>query len=232
MSTWWIHRLVQDGQIIELVSWIFWVIFSICLHELGHGWAALRQGDDTPRRLGHMTLNPLVHMGWPSLLVFALCGIAWGLMPVDPNRFRNRRWGRLIVAAAGPAVNLVIAIACGAILVGWLRFASPGMGGYREVTVFLFSGCSLNLMLLGLNLLPIPPLDGSRILASLSYRIGRLYAHPNAPTVGLFAFVAIFFMVPIGSFYLELFRALGYLGVEVTGAAIGNPPLYDILYPA
>jgi hypothetical protein len=79
----WVHDLYATDQTTMLIAWIFWVIFSICLHELAHGWAALWQGDHTPRRLGHMTMNPLVHMGGWSLIAFAIIGIAWGAMPVS-----------------------------------------------------------------------------------------------------------------------------------------------------
>ena len=69
---WWVHDLYASGRIVELVSWIFWVLLSITLHELGHGWMAIREGDRTPIELGRMTMNPLVHMGHFSLLLFAL----------------------------------------------------------------------------------------------------------------------------------------------------------------
>src|SRR5688572_29409894 len=108
MSGWWMGNLAAQREYALLVSWIFWVLFSITLHELAHGWAALWQGDDTPRRLGRMTPNPIVHMGWVSLLMFAIVGIAWGVMPVDPSRFRWKRKGRTIVYGAGPAMNVAL----------------------------------------------------------------------------------------------------------------------------
>ena len=83
--SWWVHHVVETRGAVVLVAWIFWVILSIVLHELAHGWAALWQGDDTPRRLGRMTMNPLVHMGGTSLLIFAIIGIAWGVMPTGKN---------------------------------------------------------------------------------------------------------------------------------------------------
>jgi hypothetical protein len=76
MNDWWVLSAYKFGGAALLVSWIFWVIFSITMHELAHGWAALWQGDDTPRRYHRMTLNPVVHMGPVSLIMFALLGIA------------------------------------------------------------------------------------------------------------------------------------------------------------
>ena len=69
---WWVHSAYESGGIVLLFSWAFWVIFSIVLHELSHGWAAIANGDNTPRELGHMTMNPVVHMGWMSLVFFAI----------------------------------------------------------------------------------------------------------------------------------------------------------------
>lgn len=67
------------------------VIISISLHELGHGFAAISQGDETPIIRGHITLNPVVHLGVPSLFILMLAGIAWGQMPVNPNNFKSSK---------------------------------------------------------------------------------------------------------------------------------------------
>ena len=88
-----------------VAAFLFWGLAAIVLHELGHGFAAVWQGDDTPRREGRLTLNPLVHMGWLSIVFLCLVGIAWGSMPTDPSRFRWGRKGRVFVALAGPAAQ-------------------------------------------------------------------------------------------------------------------------------
>ena len=116
MSGWWVQVAWNIGPA-YLVSWIFWVLFSITLHELAHGWAALSQGDQTPRELNRMTANPLVQMGTTSLIFFFIIGIAWGMMPVNPSRFRDGRRGEIIVAAAGPVLNLLLAFGgCGQLI--------------------------------------------------------------------------------------------------------------------
>src|SRR5262249_23128733 len=116
---WWVSEFLQNGRYVELASIVFWMLFSITLHELAHGWAALPEGDDTPRRLGHLTANPLVHIPQQALLMFALCGIAWGLMPVNPMRFKHGRRGDIFVSAAGPGMNLLLAIACLVAFTAW-----------------------------------------------------------------------------------------------------------------
>jgi len=215
-SGWWIADYWQAGETVLLASWIFWVIVSICLHELGHGVAALWEGDDTPRVTGHMTMNPLVHMGGMSLVVFLLVGFAWGLMPVNPSRFRHRRWGDAIVAGAGPAVNLVLAfvLLTAAGMVSGLILGKDGAPAWGErVFVFLYTGGWLNLALMALNLLPVPPLDGSRILASASAGYQRLLMHPNAQIFGLAIFMLVFWITPFGSTVLGLLQSVALLWV-------------------
>jgi len=222
MGGWWVHNLFQAGRYTELVSWIFWVIFSITLHELAHGWAAIWQGDDTPRRLGRMTANPLVHMGPLSLLVFAVIGIAWGVMPVDPSRFRWRRRGRIVVSGAGPAMNIALAFVALTLMVIWLKVGPAEAVIYENVAVFLWTGGWLNLVLALFNLLPIPPLDGSSILSGISFRVYRLYQHPRAQIFSL-AFIMIVFMTNAFGFVFSWSRALAEAYVAGLGGLLGVP---------
>ncbi len=193
MGTWWVtSALDSGGGPAFLIAWIIWVIGAIVLHELAHGWAALACGDDTPRVMGHMTWNPIVHMGWASLLLFAILGIAWGAMPVNPSRFKGR-YDDALVALAGPMMNVALALACILACGLWLPFCkgvwfSWGASGFPpalayNVYIFLSVGAMLNIALALFNLLPIPPLDGSRVLATffpgpmgaiMNSEIGRL----------------------------------------------------------
>ena len=227
--SWWVHDLYQSGRIVVLISWIFWVIFSISMHELAHGWAALWQGDQTPRRLGHMTVNPLVHMGGTSLLVFAIIGIAWGAMPVDPSRFRWGRRGRVVVSAAGPAMNLLLAFAALTLLVGWLAVGPGGGNLHSNLATFLFTGGWLNILLAFFNLLPIPPLDGSSILSGLSFRAYRFYQKPQAVMIGMFVLLVVFFMTPIGNAFWVGSKRIAERFVEEPGKLLGSPSLFDVV---
>lgn len=191
IGDWWVHYYYQTGQTVLLLSLIFWVIFSICLHELGHGWAALWQGDNTPRELGHMTMNPLVHMGPMSLLVFALIGIAWGVMPTNPSRYRWGRRGHIVVSAAGPAMNVLIALVALTAAGLWRAFAGTDTQFTDNVDTFLWAGGMINIVLAGFNLLPIPPLDGSGILSGMSFRAYQFFRSSNASIFGLFVVFAL-----------------------------------------
>jgi Zn-dependent protease len=123
-----------------------------------------------------MTWNPLVHMGGFSLMAFALIGIAWGAMPVDPSRLRGRH-GAALVALAGPAMNIVLAIVSFAGLVLWLWLGGTVGDPLRTNLVHFFRlGVWLNIVLAVFNLLPVLPLDGGRIAASLSPAYDRVRA--------------------------------------------------------
>ena len=190
---WWLADTLHEQGLFTLLAWAFWVIFSITLHELGHGVAAIRVGDDTPVRTGHMSLNPLVHMGPTSLIVFAVVGIAWGAMPVNPYRFRG--WhADARVALAGPGVNAGLWVLCVAGFVLTKRFSAGDSGLSENLQLFFWTGAYLNLVLLTLNLLPVPPLDGSRVLASFSRGYTRLVEGPNAATFSLVGILFVFFV--------------------------------------
>ncbi len=193
---WWIADYLQSPNgLLFVLSWTFWVFFSISLHELAHGWAAIWEGDDTPIRMNRMTWNPIVHMGMTSIIVFLIIGIAWGLMPVNPRRFRHGAKGDALVAVAGPVMNLLLAfLAASAWLVVVLVTERGAEYGLRDkVMLFLEIGAQLNMVLLLLNLLPIPPLDGSKVLAGLWRPAARFYAQPEVGQYSFFALMAVFF---------------------------------------
>lgn len=153
------------------------MIVSICLHELAHGIVAISQGDHTPIETGHMKLDPIVLMGAESIVMLCLFGIAWGAMPVNPNKFRSRKWGDLIVSAAGPVSNAIL----GLISVGLLK-ASEYHQFLSEDFFFLAATVNFNLFLF--NCLPIPPLDGFYIFSKFFPGL-RKYKHTNFGLVAL-----------------------------------------------
>lgn len=163
------------------------VVISICLHELAHGFAAIALGDRTPEETGHITMNPLVHMGGFSLMMLAIAGISWGAMPVDPSRLRGR-YAESLVALAGPAMNLLLA-AIGLTALGlWYRFGMPDPDTNQRVAnavLLLRTLGVMNIALALLNLIPVPPLDGSRVLANVVPAYRRLVSDPTMSGVAL-----------------------------------------------
>jgi Zn-dependent protease len=167
------------------------------LHELAHGWTALWQGDDTPRAAGHMNFNPLVHMGPTSLIFFAAVGFAWGQMPVSPFRFRMGRMGDVLVSAAGPAMNVLLAFISLTALGVWAVKGPVGTTQHENVQLFLLTGGWLNLFLAFFNMLPFPPLDGSKVFAGL---IAPLRPVLEGPQMQQFGWIAIFACGMLGLF--------------------------------
>lgn len=214
---WWVADLLKDNPAL-LVSWVVWVIGSIVLHELAHGWAAIWQGDRTPIETGHMTWNPLVHMGGMSLLMFAVVGIAWGAMPVNPGRFRGRH-GDAYVSLAGPAMNLGLALVSCVLAAVWIDYAGGVSDPLRQnIQTFFVAGAFLNFVLCVFNLLPVPPLDGSRILASVSGGYRSLMSGPNAGTISLVAFVLVFMFA--GKFIFPVARTAAWGVIDAIRAVL------------
>lgn len=157
-------------------------ILSICLHELAHGIVAISQGDNTPTKTGHMTLNPVILMGAESIVMLCLFGISWGAMPVDPAKFRSRKWGDLIVSAAGPISNAIL----GFISVGILKASENHQFLSKD---FFFLAAIVNFNLFLFNCLPIPPLDGFYIFSKFFPGLRKL----QNTNFGLFALMLLMF---------------------------------------
>lgn len=147
------------------------LLLSLTVHEWAHAWSAYKLGDDTAEREGRLTLNPLVHIDPLGTIILPLLGIPFGWakpVPVNPARFRRdmpMRTGMMITAVAGPASNLIIALVCAVLFGLGMRF---GVGEERmEAYSLLQTGMTLNVLLAVFNMLPIYPLDGSRVVDGL-----------------------------------------------------------------
>lgn len=143
------------------------LILSLTVHEWAHAWSAWKLGDDTASREGRLTLNPMPHIDLLGTIVLPLLGapIGWAKpVPVNPSRFRrsvNMSAGMAITASAGPLSNLVLAVGCAVGLGLMFRFGGMHKGPLQQL---LIRGLFMNVALAVFNLIPIPPLDGSRIV--------------------------------------------------------------------
>jgi Zn-dependent protease len=136
------------------------LIGALGLHEYAHALAADLQGDRLPRAMGRLTPNPIKHLDPLGTILILVAGFGWA-RPVEfrPQALSSKRFGAAIVALAGPAMNLLLALA-GAF--GFVLFAQPGEPNTLATFFFLFTG--INVLLAVFNLVPLPPLDGSRLL--------------------------------------------------------------------
>ncbi len=167
------------------------VIFAVTVHEAAHGWVADRLGDPTARELGRITFNPIPHIDLVGTILlplglYALSTLAGGVgflfgyakpVPVDTARLHHPRRDMALVAAAGPGANLLMALLWAGVA-GSARYVG---GDFPGIGLFLFQagafGVLINLFLMVLNLLPIPPLDGGRVVTSLlPLSLARRYA--------------------------------------------------------
>jgi Zn-dependent protease len=189
------------------IALIIGLIVSIVLHEVGHAYAANWLGDPTARLEGRLSMNPLVHIDpimsvlVPGFLILSGSPLLFGAakpVPYNPYNFRNQKWGEAIVAAAGPAVNILLALIFAVVV-------QVGAGTSLSET-FLFLAAQLvvmNLFLAFFNLVPIPPLDGSKILPRLlpfslrvQYEGFRRYLEQNVFLA--FGLVIFLFVVVLG----------------------------------
>lgn len=140
------------------------ILLGLTLHEWAHGKVADYLGDPTPSMQGRLTINPLPHIDWVGFAMLALFSFGWAKpVQVNPYQFKNTsvKKGMMLVSLAGPGMNLLLAIA-GAVL---LHLLTPYLGqDYMRIIIYLIY---INLILAVFNLIPVPPLDGSKILAGL-----------------------------------------------------------------
>lgn len=193
-------QLIVQQQYLAFILISFALIFSLTFHEFGHGKMASLIGDDTAQRAGRLTLNPIPHIHPVGLLMVLLIGIGFAKpVPADPRKF-NTPWGILLVAAAGPAMNLLLAIVTINIYALGYKL---GIGLFQTpVANFFFTYLAqINMLLMLFNLLPIGPLDGSYILPyALPRDMALRYQRANAR---------------YGMYFLLGLILLGFAGVPV-----------------
>ena len=147
------------------------ILFSLTIHEYAHAYIANKLGDDTAKRLGRLTLNPLKHLDPIGTILLLLVHFGWAKpVPVDPRNFKDPKKDMLYVAIAGPISNIITAIISG-ILLKFIIFDLASTGAFGAYTVpliqFLVWMIFIGVVLAVFNMLPIPPLDGSRVLYGL-----------------------------------------------------------------
>ncbi len=167
-------------RIIEFLLRMPIVLIALTVHEYAHGYAAYKMGDHTAKNFGRLTLNPLKHLDPIGAVCMVLCGFGWAKpVPINARNFKNPKWGMAISAAAGPLSNLIMSffgyLSAQLVFCGLLP-AVATLGNdflYRIVLllwIFLYAFFQLNAALAVFNLVPIPPLDGSRLLVFLPHK--------------------------------------------------------------
>ncbi len=169
--------MLGNFSLATLLAILATLTISLTFHEFAHAWTAVQLGDDTPRLNGRLSLNPLAHLDpIGSLMIVFTVLVGWGIgwakpVPINPFNFRNHKLGLVLVSAAGPFANFILALAAAIpFRLGLIssQYQEAGLAGLAQGTLFSFIGTNLALMLF--NLIPLGPLDGAKILRGIAPR--------------------------------------------------------------
>jgi Zn-dependent protease len=221
-----------DNIVFRVATWLIPLVVAIVLHEISHGWVANAFGDPTARRLGRLSPNPLRHVdpvGTIALpLILAVSGapvFGWAKpVPVRAHRMRNPRLHMMIVALAGPGMNLLLAVLA-AFALALLQRAAPEPGiGWDFLAANLVNFFAINLFLAVFNLLPIPPFDGGHVVEGLLPRRAAVH-YAKLRRFGFLLLILLLLVVPmifpqahiVDTLVLPPVRFLGGLIASLTG---------------
>jgi Zn-dependent protease len=213
----------------KIIIWAIPVIFAITVHEVAHGWVAMKLGDRTAQMMGRLTLNPIKHIDpigtilVPGLLLM-MGGFMFGWAKPVPVTFQNLNHPKrdmAWVAIAGPAANFIMAIIWALVAKLGLTILSSGIAMGEPMLYMGVAGVLINTMLMVLNLLPLPPLDGGRILVSwlpgpLAWQVSRIEPYGFFILVGLIYFgILSMILWPFIGLFLNLLAASFGLPVQI-----------------
>jgi Zn-dependent protease len=164
-------------------------LYSVVIHEVAHGWVAYKMGDPTAKWLGRLTLNPLKHLDPIGTLMLFLVGFGWAKpVPINMNNIANKRMGLIFVSSAGILANILFAAIVALV---FYRPSSPAPSGIlKDIVGNVFT---INIVLAALNLIPIPPLDGSKILMGIAPRETQYFLARLEP-YGFFIIIGLLYL--------------------------------------
>lgn len=200
----------MSNLIQQIVIYAPVILLALTFHEFCHGYVAWRLGDPTARDQGRLTMNPLKHLDPLGILAFVIVKIGWAKpVPINPGYFRNPLRDMMLVGLAGPASNLLLALLSGAavkLLVAGTSLLPDFL--LKPVTVMAVESVWINLVLAIFNLIPIPPLDGSRVLSWFLPARGAMLLRKMEP-FGFLIILLLFYLGVISKILLPL-QAFAY----------------------
>jgi Zn-dependent protease len=213
--------MLELNLVQKIAIWVVPVLLAITVHEVSHGWIARKLGDNTAFMLGRLTLNPLKHvdpMGTiviPGLLLLMQAGFIFGYakpVPINWKNLRQPKRDMALVAAAGPGANLLMAIGWALLIRLGLLLGETGMA----LVLMGVAGITINIILMVLNLLPLPPLDGGRVMTGLlpgpwAYKFSRIEPY------GFFILIALLVTGVLGMVLWPVISTVMSMVVPVSG---------------
>ncbi|KDR94187.1 Zn-dependent protease (includes SpoIVFB) [Peptoclostridium litorale DSM 5388] len=158
-------------MLIEILKTVPAILLAISIHEFGHALAAYAMGDDTAKRHGRLTLDPIKHIDPIGIIMLLIFRFGWAKpVPVDENNFKNKRLGMIIVSAAGPVFNMI----CAVVFLTLYKVGRVTLDMYALNEILAYT-VRFNIIFAAFNLIPIPPLDGSKIVLALLPRSVQSY---------------------------------------------------------
>jgi Zn-dependent protease len=192
--------LLQVAPLFAL-AWVVAIVLSLTVHEFAHALVGTWRGDKTAEHMGRLTLNPLAHLDLLGTLMLLTVGFGWAKpVPYDPRNLKNPAWDAVAIAVAGPAANLFLASLAAA---GFRSVVETSFAQGSLLPIFLILLVLTNLLLLFFNLIPVPPLDGSKVLDAIltstrNYK-AAMWFQVYGPKV-LFGLVILSLLTPINVF--------------------------------
>lgn len=183
----------------NLIASLVVVFTALPIHEVAHGYIASKLGDPTAKNLGRLNLNPFSHFDMIGTTMLILFGFGWAKpVPVNPYYFKNRKNGMALTALAGPAANILLALAC-LLIYKIVYYFAPAVTFVQILLQLLNIIISINISLAAFNLIPLPPLDGSKIIGfflpmNVYYKVESFFARYQ--NILLYAMMAILFVLP------------------------------------
>lgn len=205
----------------NLIIWFVVFLLSLTVHECAHAWMAERVGDPTARYLGRVTLNPIPHIDPVGTILFPLIAYTTGAwlfgwakpVPYNPLNLRDRKWGEILIAAAGPLSNVLLVVIF--LILAKAVFQTSlanSLGTMAEpIAAVVRTGIQLNIILAVFNMIPVPPLDGSKVLINL---LPDSIAESYAQIPDWSGFIVLFLLMQVGfitALMLPIFRFVDYL---------------------
>lgn len=208
-------------KFISLAASFVAVALVLSMHEFAHAFVAYKCGDPTPKFAGRLTMNPMRHFDLLGLLLFAFAGFGWAKpVPINPNNFRHYKRGLTLTAIAGVAINyLSVFFFYPLFLLALLYLSTPLIAldvFLKEFTLFL---CTYSLSFCVFNLIPLPPLDGWRVVEALNHKRGKVYRFfEKYGYIILLVLIGIHFLVNILSSYTAFYFAAQIFGyIDILG---------------